>query len=234
LDTSVRTGFWVCVLVYLHRQATCAVSVAMSAHFCVFLLSPHPCTGVRLPSLQQVQIKASTIGNLTTLGGFQALFPSLTFTCNGTINRWMFVGTLRDGAMAEELQYPVLQIWRFNGTANSYVQQSGFTIQEIHLEPVGFGRVISRTPNEPNNTRLLFSVRDGSTQVHDGDILGIYQPPLSASRLVLWHQYGMGPVSYYSETIRSQTLNVSEMSEVRLHPLISVGRGNMCKLFTIP
>ena len=196
--------------------------VHTSVHFC---LSPHPCTGVGLPNLQQVKAKAATIGNLTTLGGFQALFPDLTFTCDGTINRWMFLGTLQDGGTAEELRYPVLQIWRrqnFSGTTDSYMQQSNFTIQEIHLE---LARVTPTIPNVPNNTRLLLSVRDGSTQVRAGDILGIYQPPLFASRLVLWHQYGAGPVSYLShgETTRFETqLNINQLGEVQDHPLITV------------
>lgn len=192
----------------------------------VLLFVSTPTTAAGLPNLQLLQTKAATIGNLTTLYGFQALYPNLTFTCDCTIMAWNLVGTLQsietqlDGTRA---QYPELQIWRESNTPLS--PSSNASTRSSSNRPTRYRRqtftmAIPELSN-PNNTRLLLSVRDGSTQVRTGDILGIYQPPMEVSRVVLWHQFGTGPVSYHSNQT-SERINVDETSIVADYPLVSI------------
>ena len=197
----------------------------------VFLLVSTPPAATGLPNMQLLQTKAATIGNLTTLYAFQALFPNLTFTCDCTIMAWNLVGTLQsieqqqDGTRA---QYPELQIWRRNATT-SQRSDADTTItpsasSNANIQYIRQNVTLAVPDNElssPNNTRLLLSVRDGSTQVRAGDILGIYQPAMAVSRVVLWHQFGTGPDSYYSNQ-SSERINVDETSRVADYPLVSV------------
>ena len=192
----------------------------------VLLFVSTPTTAAGLPNLQLLQTKAATIGNLTTLYGFQALYPNLTFTCDCTIMAWNLVGTLQsietqlDGTRA---QYPELQIWRESNTPLS--PSSNASTRSSSNRPTRYRRqtftmAIPELSN-PNNTRLLLSVRNGSTQVRTGDILGIYQPAMEVSRVVLWHQFGTGPVSYHSNQT-SERINVDETSIVADYPLVSI------------
>ena len=194
----------------------------------VLLFVSTPTTAAGLPNLQLLQTKAATIGNLTTLYGFQALYPNLTFTCDCTIMAWSLVGTLQsiepqlDGTRA---QYPELQIWRETNTPLS--PSSNASTRSSTNRPTRYGRqtftlaIPDNEPSNPNNTRLLLSVRDGSTQVRTGDILGIYQPPMEVSRVVLWHQFGTGSVSYHSNQT-SERINIDETSIVADYPLVSI------------
>ena len=193
--------------------------------FCFVSTSP-AATG--LPNMQLLQTKAATIGNLTTLYGFQALFPNLTFTCDCTIMAWNLVGTLQSIEQQTRAQYPELQIWRRNATT-SQRSDADTTItpsasSNTNIQYIRQNSILAVPENELsslNNTRLLLSVRDGSTQVRAGDILGIYQPAMAVSRVVLWHQFGTGPVSYYSNQ-SSEKINVEETSMVADYPLVSI------------
>ena len=139
----------------------------------------------------------------------QRIIPQLNFTCNGSITKWIFAASWNGGTNRD--LYPELQIWRPIGSG-SYMKIQSSTVNSAR----DFTNRYEYIPNPP----LDFQV---------GDIVGIYQPLQSRSRLYL--QYYQGNVysqliNYYfqTSTLQFQNFSTSEpgvMSESIL-PLVTV------------
>ena len=105
----------------------------------------------------------------------QRLFPDIQFTCNGLITKWIVGAETRISGS----RMPELQIWR-NVSGNTFTKiSSSFLI-----------------PSETDNSNVHEYTPDPPLMFHDGDILGVYQPPVNESELVLYYQDNTGPVNY--------------------------------------
>ena len=100
-----------------------------------------------------------------TINGFQAIFPGVNFTCNGSIQSWIF-GAAMVGTATSSL--PELQIWRSNGN-RSYIKVGSTTVNVI----------------EENAPQLYHYPLSSPLPFQAGDILGYYQPDISQSQLRL-------------------------------------------------
>ena len=105
------------------------------------------------------------INEVTRISEKQRIFPNITFTCNGSITKWIVGGTT-DNA---ESSQPELQIWRNIG--------SRYTKANFNLLP--FSTLVSNVAEYTLSTPLEFQ---------EGDILGVYQPKCDKSALVVYYQ----------------------------------------------
>ena len=98
--------------------------------------------------------------------GYLYVFPNLTFTEAGSIFQWRFGARVND---ARSSQYPELQVWRGGDGEN-------FTL-------------VSTTSNNQDPSRVLAALNVYSYNVNltyeAGDILALYQPPISTSKYLL-------------------------------------------------
>ena len=127
-----------------------------------------------------------------TINGFQAIFPGVTFTCNGSIQSWIF-GAAMEGTATSS--HPELQIWRSNGN-RSYIK-------------------VGNTPinvTEENATQLYHYPLSSPLPFQAGDILGYYQPEKPQNQLRLYAEkdgqgrqlgYYINYASAYSELLLS-------------------------------
>ncbi len=133
--------------------------------------------------MSTLQQKAALIGSTRRREEIQLLFPSIQFTCSGTLTGWMFVGENRGGGRDRD-EYPELQIWR----PNSLLRTRYSKIHGISGAPIS-----TRHPNVYEYN--VFT----SVQVRAGDVLGVHQPEGRRSKYnVLFQQRG-GPTNYYED-----------------------------------
>ena len=139
----------------------------------------------------------------------QQLFPNIRFTCNGFITKWI-VGaqTLTSGS-----RMPELQIWRRNGTTDSYTKTNSSLI----------------TPNEiPGSPNVHEFIPATPMQFNTGDIVGVHQPSLTSSnsmhsRFVLYYQENTGPANYRQTTTNPRSsFALSSPDDEYDYPLVSV------------
>ena len=102
------------------------------------------------------------------------LFPDITFTCNGSISKWIVGGTMDNN----QNRMPELQLWRNTG-GNIYTR-------------IGFTRLPAR-PLVNNTTEYI---PNPPLQFQEGDILGVYQPRNDESTFVIYNQEFDGPANY--------------------------------------
>ena len=124
----------------------------------------------------------------TTSNGFQAIFPGVNFTCNGSIQTWIFGATM-EGTATSSL--PELQIWRSNG--NGLYSKVGNTRINV---------------TEESATQLYHFPLSSPLPFQAGDILGYYQPEITQSQLRFYAEkdgqgqqlgYFISSASAYSE-----------------------------------
>lgn len=114
----------------------------------------------------------SSLAQLRSHIGEQHIFPDITFTCSGTVTKWI-VGALKSSSSTDAtLEHPQLQLWRENG---SFYQRSDLANNTTtDFAPTEHPNVYEYIPSPP----LEFS---------EGDILGVYQP--GDSQAVLQYQW---------------------------------------------
>ena len=128
----------------------------------------------------------------------QTLFPDITFTCNGSITKWIVGAETGDGDLQTELQ-----VWRnIGGTSYTKV---GFS-----LLPSGiFSGIVEHIPNP-----LL--------EFQEGDILGVYQPRGLDSALVVYYQERDGPVNYQEGNSSQSDVTLGSSVNQFDYPLVTV------------
>ena len=137
----------------------------------------------------------------------QRLFPDITFTCNGSITKWIV------GAEAEnDNDLPELQIWR--NTGGTRYTRAGFSLLPSNTLS---GNVAEYTLSTP----LEFQERD---------ILGVYQPPRGDSALVVYYQRLDGPVNYEEGNSALSTVTLGSPRNEYDYPLVTVdiSTGKLC------
>ncbi len=106
----------------------------------------------------------------------QQIIPDISFSCSGTVSRWIVAGNERN-----EHNEPEVQIWRetFNGSG-VYTKVHGMSL-----------------PERAEDSSLIYEFT-ATMDVQLGDILGLFEPEDSWLRLYYTDQYG--PVNYYMDT----------------------------------
>ena len=147
----------------------------------------------------------------------QRIIPSLRFDCDGAITKWIVGASWRNAANATS--FPDLQIWRNSSENGVYMKVGNTTL----------------FATRSNSSRLYEFPVEPSLPFQRGDILGIFQPSNSRSRIRILYKTGSGnPPNFVFSTGGNiteppfETFNTSSPG-VRLQtvlPLISV---EICK-----
>ena len=154
-------------------------------------------------------LRLESFGTAVVTHERQQITPSMTFTCDGVITKWI-TGAEWSGESDDTL-YPELQLWRKNGH-DTYQKISG-TLIAIETESDNNMYEYDNFPPIPFQA---------------GDILGVYiPPPYGLSKLRLRSEVGHGPTNYIIEhdsspydTIDLQ--NTPRISSDVYHPLVTV------------
>ena len=104
----------------------------------------------------------------------QRIIPSLRFDCDGAITKWIVGASWRSNGNAQS--FPDLQLWR-NSSRNGVYTKVGNTTLIIA---------------ESNASQLYEIAVEPSLPFRRGDILGIFQPSRSRSRLRILYRTGSG------------------------------------------
>ena len=109
----------------------------------------------------------------------QRIIPGIKFTCTGTLTKWI-IGAQRTQTQAtNHLQ---LQIWRRRQESSNRYDRTTFS-DITALNDTGDLNVYEYIPNPP-------------LQFQTNDILGLYQPCICNSQVVVYYQSGDGPRNY--------------------------------------
>ena len=130
-------------------------------------------------------------GSLTVPYEQQRVIPGISFNCSGAITSWTIGAEWRTGLGRDF--FPHLQIWRSTSCAtNTFVLVGDveFFVAGGEERPGG-DYVFSGTPDPP----LEFEA---------GDILGIFQPRESRSRVGVYYDTSAGPTNYYIDTVGAE------------------------------
>ena len=153
-------------------------------------------------------LNLDSISNPTLTERRQQITPDMRFTCDGMITKWIIGADWR----SDSLFYPELQVWRNVG--NDIYQLINGTIIDSTTES-------SNRIYEYDSFSLI--------PVQAGDILGVFIPRTSVSRLRLLSENMNGPTNYYLET----GFNVFDILDIQdplvqsqvYHPMVSVEFG---------
>ena len=115
----------------------------------------------------------------------QRIFPSINFSCNGTLKKWTFVAEEKGGNANSHFQ-----IWRRSSSAN-FIRVSSSSLQPQRTSDLN---VYEYLPDPP----LDFQV---------GDSLGVYQPAADRSTFGTYYQLGNGPTNYRIENQASEAVS---------------------------
>ena len=151
--------------------------------------------------------EAFFIPDFVYMHGRQLIIPDMTFTSSGSVVRWTFAARYR----ASATQYPELQVWREN-TTGTYVK---------------VGSTGNMEPAQTAHLNVYEYVLDPPLQVLAGDVLGIYQPFYTNSRVHLlflsdsnhvnWYNFSPRPRNSFMVT-GSRTNNVLPLVTVSFEP----------------
>ena len=138
-------------------------------------------------------------------GRQQRIFPDITFTCSGSITKWIVGAKHRPGS----LRLSELQIWRQN--VNS---------QSLQFIIIGFD-FLAPNPIHPNVHEYI---PNPPLDFQEGDILGVFQPFWMNSQTVIHYQKNDGPVNraVYNQDFAPCTVYSAYMFFNYDFPLVSV------------
>ena len=128
--------------------------------------------------------EAFFIRDFAYMYGRQLIIPNMTFTRSGSVVRWTFAARYR----ASATQYPELQVWREN-TTGTYVK---------------VGSTVNMEAIQTAYLNVYEYVLDPPRQVLAGDVLGIYQPSSTNSRVQLLFMSDSNHVNWYTEVSRPE------------------------------
>ncbi len=151
-------------------------------------------------SAETVRELGKVAGTLTFSPGVveepqQRIIPALSFTCNGSVSKWIFAGKTisnRNGSLQ-------LQIWRKQSTGNGdpTAAPSSGVYERINSVDVNI-----TTEGDSG----VYSVVTGSSNFSIGDVLGIFEPDNSQTELYYISGDTHGPINYVVNTHTSPTV----------------------------
>ena len=137
----------------------------------------------------------------------QRVFPDITFTCNGSITKWIVgAGTGVGSSPPSELQ-----IWRRTGQDYTKVGSTQLTAQ-----------------NSTNDSNVYEYIPPSPLVFQEGDILGVYQR--DGSSIVPYYQESTGPENLRQNgTVNSAPVNLTAPLQAAEHdyPLVTVVIGEL-------
>ena len=143
----------------------------------------------------------------------QQITPQMSFTCDGWITRWIIGASVANGSL-----YPEIQVWR--NISNIYQKINGTSI------------VI---PDMSGSQRYEISNFD-PIAIQAGDVLGVFLPPATSSRLTLLSEDTTSPTNYYLTTDNTDSEspydkidleNTTSLMSQSYHILVTVEIGKM-------
>ena len=169
-------------------------------------------------SLERIRLllNVDRVSGITIRDRRQQISPEMNFTCNGTITKWI-IGADSFFGVNRHL-YPELQVWRNIGN-DTYVKISGTYIF---------------FPFAALENRIYEYSGFTPTQVQAGDILGVFIPEDSYSRMFLLSEGGSNrPAQYYhslsDSTLSSSNIDVTDIENntqltraTTYYPMVSV------------
>ena len=161
------------------------------------------------PTPQELRQKALevNINSVVVRDRQQRVFPDITFTCNGSITKWI-VGAGTGGGSSPPSE---LQIWRRIGQDYTKVGSTQLTAQSPTSDP----NVYEYIPPSP----LGFQ---------EGDILGVYQR--TGSSIVPYYQESTGPINFRQSGLSAapNSLIAPPLAAEYDYPLVTVEIGKFC------
>ena len=156
-------------------------------------------------------LELDTIPSLWITSQRQQVSPEMRFTCDGMITKWIVGANFDD----RDNLYPELQIWRNTGDTK-YEKINGTLIE-------------FQTSSSSN----VYEYEDfPPVPVKSGDILGIFLPRDSVSRLRLRSESSGSPTQYYLPTVGATSsphdeidIQDNSVQMAAYHPLVTVEFG---------
>ena len=157
---------------------------------------------------------------IATRNRAQRIIPSLRFDCDGAITKWIIGASWNNAAAATS--FPDLQIWRLNSSENGEYNKVGNT-------------TLNATSSNSSHV-YEFSV-EPFLPFRRGDILGIFQPSGSRSRLRILYRTESGnhlnyvfrpPGSETEPPLETFSTGSSGISRQTVLPLVTM---EICKAY---
>ncbi len=170
-------------------------------------------------SAETVRELGKVAGTLTFSPGVnvsqQRIIPALSFTCNGSVSKWIFAGEIKNDRSGL-LQ---LQIWRKQSTGNG--DPTAAPSSEVY-ERIDSVDVNITTEGDSG----VYSVVTGSSDFRIGDVLGIFEPGDTQTELYYISDDTHGPINYiqYTQTGPCE-FSTSGKSQQNTMPLITAEIG---------
>ena len=149
----------------------------------------------------RILLELNTVNQKNSYPQRQQITPDMRFTCDGWITKWIIGATMAGGSVN-----PEIQVWR--NTSNTYQKISGVPI------------VIPDT----NGIRRYEISNFHPIAIQAGDVLGVFLPPATSSRLTLLSEDTTSPTNYYLTTNSTDSESPYDMIDLENTPsLMSQG-----------
>ena len=127
---------------------------------------------------EAVRIAVDVYASIRTRQRQQRIIPGINFTCTGTLTKWI-IGAQQ--TLTQPTSYLQLQIWRRRGSSNTYDRTTFSDITALNT--TDDLNVYEYIPNPPLEFRA-------------NDILGLYQPHIRNTEVVMYYQTRGGPRNF--------------------------------------
>ena len=114
------------------------------------------------------------------------IIPGISFNCSGVIAAWTIGARWRTDGLHNF--FPHLQIWRQNGFDSTY-----FVVGDSEL-------FLSNDGSLSGGDYTIKGNLEPPLNFQRGDVLGMFQPPESRSRIGVYYDANRGPPNYYIDT----------------------------------
>ena len=151
------------------------------------MLTSEPTENYELLNNEAEVTTALQSGSLTIPYEQQRIIPGISFNCSGAITSWT-IGTEWETGNNHDF-FPHLQIWRNCGDGSIYFL-AGDT-QLFVPDSAGF---------DDGDDFVFTGTADPVLEFQAGDILGLFQPRKSRSRVRVYYDTSAGPTNYYIDT----------------------------------
>ena len=183
-------------LIYLNIILFCYIHLATS------------CISQQFLTERTLRSQALMISQIKRRDSTQRIFPSMYFSCNGLLTKWIIGG--EPGKTKDPL--PELQLWRTNDGTNYF--KTTFTL--IHT-----------LPKITSHTNVYEYILNPPLEFHEGDIFGLFKPRENESVLNTFLQENSGPLAYGQENgakiaLTRITVNPTMSLDQNDYPLVSV------------
>ena len=164
-------------------------------------------------------------GSLTVPYEQQRVIPGISFNCSGAITSWTVGAEWETGGSHDF--FPHLQIWRSTSCAtNTFV-----LVGDVEL-------FVADDDERAEGNHAFSGTPDPPLEFEAGDILGIFQPRESRSRVRVYYDTSAGPTNYYIATgnadqpsLFSFTTTSADGTENSL-PLVTIEIGKFIRYWT--